>query len=83
MLYHVRAALTRVRELFRRRSHFAAEQDEEFSFHLEMETAENIRRGMSDADARRAAASPLRRHAAFPRGNERRARRRRARQSRP
>jgi predicted permease len=55
MLYHVRAALTRVRELFRRRSHFAAEQNEEFSFHLEMETAENIRRGMSDAEARRAA----------------------------
>lgn len=55
MLYHVRAALTRVRELFRRRSRFAEEQNEEFSFHLEMETAENIRRGMSDADARRAA----------------------------
>ena len=55
MPYHVRAALTRVRELFRRRSHFAAEQDEEFSFHLEMETAENIRRGMTDAEARRAA----------------------------
>jgi predicted permease len=54
-LYHVRAALARVRELFRRRSRFAAEQDEEFSFHLEMETAENIRRGMSDAEARRAA----------------------------
>lgn len=55
MLFHVRAALTRARELFRHRSRFAAEQDEEFSFHLEMETAENIRRGMSDADARRAA----------------------------
>lgn len=55
MLYHVRAALTRARELFRRRSRFAAEQDEEFSFHLEMETAENLRRGMSEADARRAA----------------------------
>ncbi|HSA57510.1 MAG TPA: ABC transporter permease, partial [Gemmatimonadaceae bacterium] len=55
MLYRLRAALARVRELFRRRSHFAAEQDEEFSFHLEMETAENIRRGMSNADARRAA----------------------------
>ena len=55
MLYHVRAALTRVRELFRRRSRSAAEQDEEFAFHLEMETAEHIRRGMSDADARRAA----------------------------
>jgi putative ABC transport system permease protein len=55
MPYRVRAALTRVRELFRRRSHSAAQQDEEFSFHLEMETAENIRRGMSDGDARRAA----------------------------
>lgn len=55
MLSHVRAALTRVRELFRSRSHFAAEQNEEFSFHLEMETAENIRRGMSEAEARRAA----------------------------
>lgn len=55
MPYHVRAALTRVRELFRRRSHYAAEQREEFAFHLEMETAENIRRGMSEAEARRAA----------------------------
>jgi putative ABC transport system permease protein len=55
MLHHVHAALTRIRELFRRRSHSAAEQDEEFSFHLEMETAENVRRGMSDAEARRAA----------------------------
>jgi predicted permease len=55
MLFHGRAALTRIRELIRHRSRFAAEQDEEFAFHLEMETAENIRRGMSDADARRAA----------------------------
>jgi predicted permease len=55
MPFHVRAALARFRELFRRRSRFAAEQDEEFAFHLEMETAENVRRGMSDADARRAA----------------------------
>src|SRR5688572_2599749 len=55
MLYPVRPALTRVRELFRRRSHSAAEQNEEFSFHLEMETAENIRRGMSEVEARRAA----------------------------
>jgi putative ABC transport system permease protein len=53
--HHLRVALTRVRELFRRRSRFVAEQDDEFSFHLDMETAENIRRGMSDADARRAA----------------------------
>lgn len=55
MLYHVRAAIMRARELFRGRSHVAAEQDEEFFFHLEMETAENIRRGMSEGDARRAA----------------------------
>lgn len=55
MLNHMHAALTRVRELFRRRSHSAAAQDEEFAFHLEMETAENMRRGMSEAEARRAA----------------------------
>jgi putative ABC transport system permease protein len=55
MLYHVRAALTRFRELFRRRSRSAAEQNEELAFHLEMETAENVRRGMSGAAARRAA----------------------------
>ena len=55
MLSHVRAAIIRVRELFRSRSHFAAEQNEEFSFHMDMEAAENIRRGMSDAEARRAA----------------------------
>ena len=51
----VRSALTRVRELFRRRTQLAAEQHEEFAFHIEMEIAENIRRGMSEADARRAA----------------------------
>jgi predicted permease len=55
MLYHLRAALTRARELFRRRSRSAAEQSEEFSFHIEMETAENIRRGMTEGEARRAA----------------------------
>src|SRR5262245_58680481 len=55
MLYHARAALARVRELFRRRSHYAADQSEEFAFHLDMETAENVRRGMSQTDARRAA----------------------------
>src|SRR5262245_51747837 len=55
MLHSVHIALTRVRELFRRRSRLAAEQNEEFSFHLEMETQENIRRGMSEADAKRAA----------------------------
>jgi predicted permease len=55
VLSRLRAAFARVRELFRRRSRFAAEQDEEFAFHLEMETEENIRGGMSDVDARRAA----------------------------
>ncbi len=55
MLYQLRAAFTRLRELFRRRSRLAAEQNEEFSFHVEMETAENIRRGMNDDEARRAA----------------------------
>jgi predicted permease len=55
MLYQVRAALARVRELFSRRSLSADEQNEEFSFHLEMEMMENIRRGMSEAEARRAA----------------------------
>ena len=55
MLSQVRAALTRVRELFRRRSKVEAAQDEEFSFHLEMETAEHMRRGLSETEARRAA----------------------------
>lgn len=55
MLFRARRTLTRVQELFRRRSRIAAEQDEEFSFHLEMETAENVRRGMRETDARRAA----------------------------
>lgn len=51
----VPVALARVRELFRQRSRSSAEQDAEFAFHLDMETAENVRRGMSVADARRAA----------------------------
>jgi len=55
MSFHLRAAFTRTRELVRRRSRFAAEQDEEFAFHLEMETAERVRRGMSEGEARRAA----------------------------
>ena len=55
MLHHARAALVRIRELFRSRSYSAAEQNDEFSFHIEMETAENVRRGMNEADARRAA----------------------------
>jgi len=55
MLHHARAAIARIRELFRARSHSAVEQNDEFSFHIEMETAENVRRGMNEADARRAA----------------------------
>lgn len=55
MLSHIRAALARTREFFRRRSRFTDEQDEEFAFHLEMETAENVRRGLSAAEARRVA----------------------------
>ena len=51
----IRAALARARELFRRRRRLAAEQDEEFSFHIDMETAENVRRGMTQNEARRAA----------------------------
>jgi putative ABC transport system permease protein len=51
----MRVALSRLRELFRGRSQHDAEQDEEFRFHVEMETAENVRRGMSHSDARRAA----------------------------
>ena len=49
------AAMARFRELFRNRSVQSAEQDEEFRFHIEMETAENVRRGMTEGDARRAA----------------------------
>jgi predicted permease len=48
-------AFARIRELFRNRSAETAEQDDEFRFHIEMEAAENVRRGMSAADARRAA----------------------------
>lgn len=55
MLHHARAALARFRELFRRRSRAVAEQSEEFSFHLDMETANNVRNGMSAAEARRVA----------------------------
>ena len=55
MRHHLRAAFARAREIFRHRSRYAAEQSEEFSFHIDMETAENIRRGMNEADARRAA----------------------------
>ena len=54
MLYRLRAMAARVRESFLR-SGIAAEQDEEFRFHLDMEIAHNIRRGMSEPEARRAA----------------------------
>ena len=50
----LRVIWARFRELFRRPT-IGAERDEEFSFHVDMETAENVRRGMSEADARRAA----------------------------
>ncbi len=55
MWRQVPALLARLRMFFRRGSRFAAEQDEEFSFHLEMAAAENVRRGMNPAEARRAA----------------------------
>jgi len=55
MLHHGRAALARLFELFRDRSRVDAEQAEEIRFHIEMETAENIRCGMTEAEARRAA----------------------------
>ena len=54
-MYHLRAAVARVRELFRPRARAADELDDEFRFHLEMETAENVRRGMTRAEAHRAA----------------------------
>src|SRR5262245_61029347 len=38
-----------------RRRNVEREMDREMRFHLEMETAENIRRGMSEEEARRAA----------------------------
>lgn len=55
MMRHVHAAFGRARELFRRRSLIAAEQDEEFRSHVEMEIAENVRRGVHEAEARRLA----------------------------
>ena len=50
----MRAVFLRVRELLTRKR-IASEQDEEFRFHLEMETQRNQRLGMSADDARRAA----------------------------
>jgi putative ABC transport system permease protein len=55
VLQHSRAALARLGEVFRRRARSTAEADEEFAFHIEMETAENMRHGMSRNDARRTA----------------------------
>jgi putative ABC transport system permease protein len=51
----IRVALARARGLFRRRARSHADAEDEFAFHIDMETAENIRRGMSEVDARRAA----------------------------
>jgi predicted permease len=53
-LHLVRTAAARLRELTRR-SAVEAERDEEFRFHLEMEVELNRRRGLTDAEARRAA----------------------------
>jgi hypothetical protein len=39
-----------------RRPGAEADLDDELRFHLEMETAENVRRGMAPGEARRAAA---------------------------
>jgi predicted permease len=49
-----RTIAARIRELATR-SKVAAEQDEEFRFHLEMQTEENLRRGMPPDQARREA----------------------------
>jgi predicted permease len=50
----LREIFHRLRASFRRRK-AEREMDAEMRFHLEMETAENIRRGMSEEEARRAA----------------------------
>jgi len=49
------AFLRRTREQLTR-SRVAADQDDEFQFHLEMETEKNLRLGMAPDEARRAAA---------------------------
>ncbi|MGH7464338.1 MAG: ABC transporter permease, partial [Longimicrobiales bacterium] len=54
MRRHLHVALVRLREYFRR-SQVDAEREEEFAFHLEMQTAHNRRAGMSEEEARRAA----------------------------
>src|SRR5262245_45278695 len=50
----LRKLFHRLRMSLRRRN-VEREMDRELQFHLEMETAENIRRGMSEEEARRAA----------------------------
>src|SRR5689334_5696057 len=55
MTDQVRVWRARLRELFRGRERLAAEQQEEFLLHIDMETAENVRRGMTASEARRAA----------------------------
>lgn len=55
MLSHLHRVAARFREAFRARARSTLEQGEEFAFHIEMETAENVRRGLSAAEARRAA----------------------------
>jgi predicted permease len=55
MLEPLRAALTRARALLQRRR-LDREMDDEFRFHLEIEIAHNLARGMPPAEAQRAAA---------------------------
>jgi hypothetical protein len=50
----LRKLFHRLRAILRRRD-IEREMDAEMRFHLEMETAENIRRGMSEEEARRTA----------------------------
>jgi hypothetical protein len=50
----LRELFHRLRASLRRRK-TEREMDAEMRFHLEMETAENIRRGMNEEEARRAA----------------------------
>src|SRR5690349_2635079 len=55
MIASIRAAVARIRELFNR-SRLAHDLDDELQLHLELEIENNIRRGMSPDQARRAAA---------------------------
>lgn len=54
MIGTVRAFVARVRELFQRRR-LSADLDEELALHLELEIENNLRQGMTPAEARRAA----------------------------